>query len=227
MRTIAQWMEHFRALYGERNECYFQGLDRRIIFLLLGIRMLRRAIKHHHDKDVAIMLASVLARTFMVAQHFSQLPFVEAVTSKYMHGHCSYCGQSACACPESFRPPPRYGAQTSTNALTLQAFSRQIAAVYGERNRAKPLPVLFDRLNDEVVELIELEECMHYGTIQPEEARTKFAYELADVLAWIAAIADVQGVDLEQACSRQYGGGCHNCCSFPCNCPPYAARSST
>ncbi|MCS7117423.1 MAG: nucleotide pyrophosphohydrolase [Thaumarchaeota archaeon] len=43
--------------------------------------------------------------------------------------------------------------------------------------------------------------------------------EMADVLAWLASLANVLDIDLERAFSSKYGDGCPRCASKPCNCP--------
>ena len=43
--------------------------------------------------------------------------------------------------------------------------------------------------------------------------------EFADVLAWLATIANVVGVDLDEAVRRKYGTGCPGCGQFACTCP--------
>ncbi len=43
--------------------------------------------------------------------------------------------------------------------------------------------------------------------------------EFADVLAWLATIANVAGVDLAQAVTLKYGGGCPGCGQLVCLCP--------
>ena len=42
--------------------------------------------------------------------------------------------------------------------------------------------------------------------------------EFADVLAWLATIANITGVDLEEAITRKYGAGCPGCGHFTCRC---------
>ncbi len=44
------------------------------------------------------------------------------------------------------------------------------------------------------------------------------AAEFADVLAWLATLANVVGVDLESAVQAKYGGGCPGCGQAPCTC---------
>ncbi len=42
--------------------------------------------------------------------------------------------------------------------------------------------------------------------------------EFADVLAWLATLANIAGVDLEEAVRLKYGGGCPGCGLSPCVC---------
>jgi NTP pyrophosphatase (non-canonical NTP hydrolase) len=42
--------------------------------------------------------------------------------------------------------------------------------------------------------------------------------EFADVVAWLATLANIAGVDLETAVRTKYGGGCPGCGKTPCEC---------
>jgi NTP pyrophosphatase (non-canonical NTP hydrolase) len=42
--------------------------------------------------------------------------------------------------------------------------------------------------------------------------------EFADVLAWLATLANVAGIDLEAAVADKYGTGCPGCRQTPCRC---------
>ncbi|HVS35003.1 MAG TPA: MazG nucleotide pyrophosphohydrolase domain-containing protein, partial [Gemmataceae bacterium] len=48
----------------------------------------------------------------------------------------------------------------------------------------------------------------------PEE----LAAEFADVLAWLATLANIAGVDLDAAVRAKYGSGCPGCGRSPCVC---------
>ena len=48
--------------------------------------------------------------------------------------------------------------------------------------------------------------------------RENLPEEFADVLAWLATIANVAGVDLSQAVRRKYGDGCPGCGQLVCTC---------
>lgn len=43
--------------------------------------------------------------------------------------------------------------------------------------------------------------------------------EAADVLAWLATLTSLSGVDLERAAAAKYGRGCPRCGAIPCACP--------
>lgn len=43
--------------------------------------------------------------------------------------------------------------------------------------------------------------------------------EMADVMAWLASMANLLGVDLEQEISKKYPRTCSLCRSNPCICP--------
>ena len=43
-------------------------------------------------------------------------------------------------------------------------------------------------------------------------------FRKADVLAWLATIANVAGVDLDAAVRKKYGSGCPGCGQFLCQC---------
>ena len=48
----------------------------------------------------------------------------------------------------------------------------------------------------------------------------ELAKEFADVLAWLTTIANVAGVDLEDAIRLKYGSGCPGCGQLVCTCSP-------
>src|SRR5262245_3548651 len=46
------------------------------------------------------------------------------------------------------------------------------------------------------------------------------AGEFADVLAWLATLANVAGIDLDAVVAAKYGAGCPGCGQTPCRCAP-------
>jgi NTP pyrophosphatase (non-canonical NTP hydrolase) len=105
------------------------------------------------------------------------------------------------------RPAPPPGA--SPSAVTLAAFQQLIRDMYFEKDLARGIDGTFMWLMEEVGELAS---ALRNGT---HEERLG---EFADVLAWLATIANVAGVDLSEAVARKYGAGCPGCGQFVCTC---------
>jgi NTP pyrophosphatase (non-canonical NTP hydrolase) len=94
-------------------------------------------------------------------------------------------------------------------AVTLTGFQELIRRMYYEKDVARGPEGTFMWLMEEVGELAA---CLRSGT---HEERLE---EFADVLAWLATIANVVGVDLAEAVTRKYGSGCPGCGQFVCTC---------
>jgi NTP pyrophosphatase (non-canonical NTP hydrolase) len=95
-------------------------------------------------------------------------------------------------------------------AVTLSELQSLIRSMYHEKDASRGVDGTFMWLVEEVGELAS---ALRAGT--PEEQ----ALEFADVLAWLATIANVAGVDLEAAVNRKYGSGCPGCGQAACICP--------
>ena len=94
-------------------------------------------------------------------------------------------------------------------AVTLAELQAVIESTYGDRDRARGVPSSVAWLCEEVGELAQ---AVRKGTHEQQVA------EFADVVAWVATLANQVGVDLEAAVSR-YAAGCPRCGSLPCDCP--------
>ena len=79
---------------------------------------------------------------------------------------------------------------------------------YGRRDRERGVAAAVAWLAEEVGELAQ---ALRKGTV--EEQRDEFA----DVLAWVATLANIVDVDLDRALAR-YAQGCPKCRSVPCRC---------
>ena len=104
------------------------------------------------------------------------------------------------------RPPTSSDTpSTKSPAVTLADFQQLIRRMYLEKDLARGIDGTFMWLMEEVGELAA---ALRNGT---HEERTA---EFADVLAWLATIANVAGVDLSQAVMQKYGAGCPGCGRF-------------
>ena len=93
--------------------------------------------------------------------------------------------------------------------MELAHLQQVIERTYGERDRARGVPSTVAWLAEE---LGELAQAVRKGSRAEQE------HEFADVLAWVASLANQMGVDLTAAVER-YAQGCPRCHASPCTCP--------
>ncbi len=93
--------------------------------------------------------------------------------------------------------------------MTIHAFQAQIAAIYFEKDRRRGLDADFRWFVEEVGELAQ--------ALRGDDP-AHLAAEFADALAWLATLASLTGVSLEEA-ARKYEAGCPKCRQTPCACP--------
>jgi NTP pyrophosphatase (non-canonical NTP hydrolase) len=95
--------------------------------------------------------------------------------------------------------------------LRLRDFQREIAETFHDRDSARGLMGTFGWYVEEVGELA--------TALREEQAASpEQAEEFADCLAWLASLANLTGVDLEEAAAK-YAAGCPRCGRKPCGCP--------
>ncbi len=94
-------------------------------------------------------------------------------------------------------------------ALSLAQLQQLIRDTYGEKDERRGVEGTFMWFIEEVGELAG---ALRGGTAQERAA------EFADVLAWLATLANTVGVDLDAAVQAKYGGGCPGCQQIPCVC---------
>jgi NTP pyrophosphatase (non-canonical NTP hydrolase) len=93
--------------------------------------------------------------------------------------------------------------------MSLAELQRLIRDTYDAKDRKRGVEGTFMWFMEEVGEL---SAALRGGT------DAERAHEFADVLAWLATLANVVGVDLEKAVEAKYGGGCPGCGRTPCVC---------
>lgn len=93
--------------------------------------------------------------------------------------------------------------------MTLADLQRVIRDTYDAKDRRRGVDGTFMWFMEEVGELAT---ALRSGS---HEERT---LEFADVLAWLATLANTVGVDLDQAVQAKYGTGCPGCRQVPCVC---------
>ena len=94
----------------------------------------------------------------------------------------------------------------SFSIADLQAL---IATMYTSKDEARGIDGTFMWLMEEIGEL---------AAALREGSAEDLSQEFADVLAWLTTIANVVGVDLNEAVSKKYGTGCPGCGKLACVC---------
>lgn len=92
---------------------------------------------------------------------------------------------------------------------TLGEVQEMIRRMYGEKDARRGVEGTFMWFMQEVGEL---------ATALRNGSHEERVLEFADVLAWLATLANNVGVDLDEALSRKYGEGCPGCRQAPCIC---------
>jgi NTP pyrophosphatase (non-canonical NTP hydrolase) len=101
-------------------------------------------------------------------------------------------------------------AKRYAHRVQLSELQAAMAATYGDRDAARGIPASVAWLAEEIGELAQ---ALRKGT--PAQQR----HEFADVLAWVASLANQAGIDLDAAVQAHYGAGCPKCSAVPCVCP--------
>ena len=93
--------------------------------------------------------------------------------------------------------------------VRLRSFQELIRGMYHDRDVERGIDGTFMWLMEEVGEL---------ATALREGSHADRLEEFADVLAWLATIANVSGIALERAVVEKYGAGCPGCGEMVCVC---------
>jgi len=89
-------------------------------------------------------------------------------------------------------------------------FQELMRRLYFHRDSERGSAKTYDWLVDEVEEL---------GEALKASNRKAIESEFADVIAWLASLANVVDVDLEKAALNKYDNKCPKCGQAPCRCP--------
>lgn len=98
----------------------------------------------------------------------------------------------------------------SPDELSIADLQRHIRKMYFDKDVARGVDGTFMWLMEEIGEL---------ASALRGADRENLAAEFADVIAWLATIANVAEVDLNAALVAKYGQGCPGCHRLVCECP--------
>jgi len=94
--------------------------------------------------------------------------------------------------------------------MFIREFQNMMRQIYFHRDSNRGATGTYDWLAEEVSEL---------GDAMKKNDERALRDEFADVLAWLASLANVVNVDLETAALQKYSGKCPRCHQTPCSCP--------
>jgi NTP pyrophosphatase (non-canonical NTP hydrolase) len=95
-------------------------------------------------------------------------------------------------------------------SMTLAELQQSIRATFGAKDARRGVEGTFMWFMEEVGELS--------AALRAGDNPANLELEFADVLAWLATLANIAGVDLDEAMTRKYGRGCPTCHTNPCAC---------
>ena len=93
--------------------------------------------------------------------------------------------------------------------MTLDELQELIEKMYSRKDEARGVEGTFMWLMEEIGEL---------AAALRESPKEEQAKEFADVLAWLATIANVAGINLTEAMQLKYGSVCPGCSKMVCEC---------
>lgn len=93
--------------------------------------------------------------------------------------------------------------------MEISELQRTMRRTYYRRDAKRGRDATFRWFTEEVGELAR---ALRHGDAG------ELRHEFSDVLAWLASLANLAGVDLEESAAR-YADGCPKCGRSPCACP--------
>lgn len=93
--------------------------------------------------------------------------------------------------------------------MHIREFQNMMQQIYFHRDSERGATGTYNWLVDEVKEL---------GQALEGDTTAALEEEFADVLAWLASLANVLDVDLEDATLSKYSNKCPKCRKTPCQC---------
>ncbi|MEM2105546.1 MAG: MazG nucleotide pyrophosphohydrolase domain-containing protein [Candidatus Bathyarchaeia archaeon] len=94
--------------------------------------------------------------------------------------------------------------------MHIREFQELMSRLYFHRDSQRGVEKTFEWLVEEVAEL---------GDALKAEDKKALENEFADVIAWLASLANIVNIDLEKAAFSKYDNKCPKCRQAPCQCP--------
>lgn len=94
--------------------------------------------------------------------------------------------------------------------MHINEFQDLMRRLYFHRDAQRGIERTFEWLVEEVAELGEAIQAGNKESLEQE---------FADVIAWLASLANVTHINLEEAAAKKYSNMCPKCRASPCQCP--------
>ncbi len=94
--------------------------------------------------------------------------------------------------------------------MHIRDFQAMMRRIYFDKDSRRGAAGMHSRLMEELGEL---------RAAMKEHDLKNMENEFADVLAWLASLANVVNIDLEKATKTKYRDRCPKCVKSPCQCP--------
>jgi NTP pyrophosphatase (non-canonical NTP hydrolase) len=94
--------------------------------------------------------------------------------------------------------------------MHISEFQQMMRHLYFKRDAERGVEGTYKWLVDEVAELGE--------ELKKGSGKEASEKEFADVIAWLASLANIMGIDLERAAVNKYNYKCPKCQRSPCQC---------
>ncbi len=93
--------------------------------------------------------------------------------------------------------------------VSIREFQNMMRCIYFHNDAERGADGTYEWLKEEIDEL---------GEAMANIDKKVLEDEFADVIAWLASLANVLEIDLEKAAVKKYDNCCPKCSSSPCNC---------
>jgi NTP pyrophosphatase (non-canonical NTP hydrolase) len=94
--------------------------------------------------------------------------------------------------------------------MHIHEFQNMMRHIYFQRDSKRGIKGTFDWLVEEIEEL---------GAALKGNDKKALEDEFADVFAWLASLANVVDIDLDNVATFKYNNRCPKCQKIPCKCP--------
>lgn len=228
MKTLQDTAAHLSRVFGRRDRLYLPSVAARADELLYAVDVIQDGVrKGVTKKQLEEALAYAVTRAFSCVDAYGDVPFVETLATKYPVTKCIYCHKRPCGCTERRERHVLVRPNAVQCRWSLKQWCASFQATYGVKNSERGVYYCLTRLNGEISELKKAQSLTSKSAQSINDYERDIVLELADVFAWLIAVANVLKIDLMAAVKSRFGSGCDVCNKKTCECTHYDTRRAT